>query len=80
MNVWITKYALTKGIFQLEANPCIGFSGMIEAAHAQYPTIYHEPDWRSTREEAVARAGEMRRKKIESLKKQISRLENLKFE
>lgn len=79
MTVWISKYALTKGIFQLEVK------STSEDGNAVYgkgwEDAYHGKgkEWHETKEQAVIRAEEMRKKKIASLQKQISRLEKLKF-
>lgn len=79
MDVWITKYALTQGIFEQKAELCE--EGMIEVK-AEHTTYYHGEgkDWHRTKESAVKRAEEMRQKKIASLKKQIERLEEMRFE
>lgn len=81
MKVWITKYALTDGIICTEGeeilggiwvkdeNVCLGRNHFFDR------TEYHE-----TKESAVKRAEEMRQKKIESLKQQIQKLEEMRFE
>lgn len=81
MKVWITKYALTDGIICVEGkemfggiwtkdeNVCLGGNHFFER------TEYHE-----TKESAIEKAEEMRQKKIESLKKQIKKLEEMRFE
>ena len=65
MKVWITKYALTKGIYEAEADNCC-HDGMVVVGY----NCYHGEgkEWCMTREEAVHRAEEMRQKKIENLK------------
>jgi len=40
----------------------------------------HNDDWHCTLPDAIAKANEMRAKKIASLKKQIAKLEAMKFE
>ena len=60
MNVWITKYALTKGIFEMD--------------------VESQSEGCKTKAAAIAKAEKMRRKKIASLKKQIEKLESMKFE
>lgn len=47
-----------------------------------FPTYYHEEgkEWHRTKESAIAKAEEMRKKKIASLQKQIKKLENINFE
>lgn len=77
MKVYITKYALTQGIFEVEGevHPTIGNGRMF--CQANQGGIYHKPDWHTTREEAVARAEEMRVKKISSLYKSLAKMETL---
>ncbi len=80
MKVWITKYALTKGILEEE--------GEVSKNNADYLMVkdycqdfYEEGnEWHKTRESAIKKSEEMRLKKIESLKKQIEKLEKMKFE
>lgn len=71
--VWITKYALTSGIIEKEAE--------IKGGIAIVSTLetYYGKEWHRTEEDAKKRAEEMRLKKIESLKKQIERLEKIQF-
>lgn len=80
MKVWITKHALTRGIIEADA----------ERQSDDGKTIYGEGwawsyrgqgvEWCKTKAAAIERAKEMRDKKIESLKKQIEKLESMKFE
>lgn len=78
--VFITKYALTKGILEKEAEICDYGNGHIRA--------YVKGDFSSyslgkvcfkTKEQAIEKAEKMRLKKIASLKKQIEALEKMKF-
>ena len=80
MKVWITKYALTKGILEIECVK-IGDAGVREVGNS-FPTYYHGEgnEWHRTKESAIKKAEEMRQKKIESLKKQIEKLEKMRFE
>lgn len=84
MKVWITKYALTEGIFQVNAEKCsdtspnmIGFirenSGFTQYAHGE------GRDWHLTKESALARSENMRLAKIKSHKNAIKRLEQMSF-
>ena len=67
MKVWITKYALTRGIIEIHnLNDC--YSGK------RYRWIHLD------KESAIKKAEEMRQKKITSLKKQIKKLEEMRFE
>lgn len=82
MKVWITKYALTQGIIEKKARECgEGFDGMVKTEE-KYPAYFHGEgkEWHRTKESAIKRAEEMRQKKIESLKKQIKKLEVMTFE
>lgn len=81
MKVWITKYALTKGILEKEAEEC-GDNTVIVKKDEYLPCCYHTEgkEWHRTKESAIQRAEEMCHKKIESLKKQIENLEKMKFE
>jgi hypothetical protein len=81
MKVFITKYALTKGIIEGEAKPT-GIPGMIQVA-GQPSWVYFRGegrDWHRTREGALNRAEEIRIKKLKSLDNQIKKLSKLKFE
>lgn len=80
--VWITKYALTKGISTREhVLVCSGINDdMIVATEGHYQSYYHKPEWHETEESAIARAEEMRLKKIQSLEKQIEKLRKVKFQ
>jgi len=80
MRAWITKYALTSGICEMEveqsreAPSMISWDGWNNHAHGE------GRDWHRTREGAIARAEAMRKKKIESLKKSIKKMEALRFQ
>jgi len=84
MHVWITKYSLTQGIIESEAEQCLDTcpsgSMILRKTPGNYNEFYHRPDWQQTREAAVARAEVMRKKKLASLRKQISKLEALSFD
>lgn len=79
MKVWITRYALTTGITEVEAEDC--GDDMIRVREGSGFLFYHKEgrDWHRTKESAVAKAEEMRQKKITSLKKQIDKLEKMRF-
>lgn len=75
--VYITKYALTRGILKsvgkIERDSGFFYPGDRTCGYAT-PT-----QWTASKQEAIKKAEEMRRKKIESLKKQIERIEKLNF-
>jgi hypothetical protein len=88
MKVWITRYALTKGIYQIEGKINERAQTYFQAnercqtnlQEVEFYTSYGKVDWHKTKEEAVVRAEEMRQKKIASLKKQIEKFEKMRFE
>ena len=75
MKVWITKYALTSGITDKEAEPCDKYGSI------KYGPMQHAQrrQWHSNRSDALLKAEDMRLKKIASLKKNIQRLESMSF-
>jgi hypothetical protein len=85
MKVFITKYALTDGIKEINgATHEIGISErmvsyVIDGAFASQAMCVHKPDWHLTKAEAVERAEAMRVAKIASLRKSIAKLEKLTF-
>lgn len=83
MKVWLSKYALTRGIKEVEAKRCSDVDNdMIEIIGVPYADYYHGEgkEWHLTKESAIKKAEEMRINKIESLKKRIKKIENIKFE
>lgn len=80
MKVFITKYALTSGIKEIEAEETT-IPGMIKDTGQRFTSMYHTEgkDWHRTIESAVKRAEDMRDRKIASLKKQLGKLENMEF-
>lgn len=78
MKAWITKYALTSGI--IEVNDAEESGDMICYKHGSpYVQYAHGEDWWTNFEVAKNRAEQMRQAKIASLKKQIAKLEKLEF-
>lgn len=80
MKVWVVKHALTQGILEMD----------VERQSDDGKTVYGRAwnqsyrgqgiEWCKTKSAAIERAKEMRDKKIISLKKQIEKLENMRFE
>lgn len=79
MIAYITKYALTEGIIESkDAEQSKAYPSMLDVPHLGY--VHREGrDWHRTREAALARAEVMRKNKLASLKKQIKKMEELKF-
>ena len=84
IRVWVTKYALTSGIRDVEVEVCsdIDPDMVTETVPGFVANHYHGKgrEWHETRDGAIARADKMRQKKIAALKKQIAKLEAMKFE
>ena len=88
MKVWITKCALTQGIEEIDSNQVKEFemqdTGYLcfrrSGKYSYTVEIYSQKDWYKTKESAIQKAEEMRQKKIASLKKQIEKLERMRFE
>lgn len=78
---YITRYALTGGIKEVEAELSKSYPTMISYADAdgKYRQTAHGNDWHTTKEAAIARAEEMRTAKIKSLRKSIEKMEKLRF-
>ena len=76
---WITKYALTTGIVQIEAETT-HTSVMIGDRNRTNACYFHEGrEWHRFFEAAKVRAEEMRVAKIASLRKSIAKLEKVSF-
>ena len=79
MKVWITKYALTKGIYAMDARGSHS-DGMVICEDDHRTQFLHGNEWHKTKSSAIARAEEMQTKKLASLKKQLKKIEKLTFE
>jgi hypothetical protein len=81
MKVWITKYALTKGIIEVDDPKncnndlikCLVLGSLIYF-------IGEGKEWHKTKERAIAKAEEMRVKAIAAHLKGIAKLEKMRFE
>jgi hypothetical protein len=83
VKVYITKYALTRGIMVVDAEQSDIYPEMIDfrmpASEGAYKTYAHKPDWWTTWAEAEHRAFILLNAKIESHEKAIKRLKAMKF-
>ena len=79
MNYFITQYALTRGIFEIEGEVNEEHKNLL-MAHDPYRTGFFRPHWHIIRAEAVKRAELMRVKAIQSMRARIQKLETMKFE
>ena len=80
ITVWVSKYALTQGIFSAKAEDC--GDGMIcikgEPGYS-CDAYYHGSEWHLSKRNAVAKAKAMQRKKIASLQKALDSVKKLEF-
>jgi hypothetical protein len=81
MKAYITKYALTKGIQEVDDALAAWRTDMIHVKSLGEFAVFHGEgrEWHRTRESAVKRALVMRDKKIASLRKAIGKLADLTF-
>jgi hypothetical protein len=79
MKVWITKFALTTGIQELEVEHDDRYPRMVTARTTGLSRYFHGNDWHLTEESARQRAREMQGAKISSTRKQLSALEKMSF-
>lgn len=77
MKIWNSKYALTDGLIEQDGED-VGDS-MVKIGPLQY-LRGDGMEWHRTREGASARAEVMRKAKIASVRKQLARLEALRFD
>lgn len=83
MKVYVTKYALTEGIKEMEVEECEASPRMVRSVNPDriFGIYFHGEgrEWHKTVESAVAKAELMRLKKIQVLKKSLLKLEEMKF-
>lgn len=82
MKVWISKYALTQGIYEAEVERSTSAPSMVVQKQATtYAIAYHGEgkEWHHTEQEAKDKANQMVAAKIESLEKQLRKLRGTKF-
>jgi tRNA G10 N-methylase Trm11 len=79
MKLWISKYALTTGIFEIEARET--HSPDMIADKNNTISVYHGEgkEWHKTKEDAIQMAEIMRQKKIKSLERQLEKIKTLKI-
>lgn len=82
--VFITQYALTRGIYEAEMEVILDDPKFkkkcVEKYNGNIPQVFFDDEFHLTKDEAIKHAEKMRSKKIESLKKQIAKLEKMSFD
>lgn len=82
MKVYVTKYALSKGIIVMDAELCnAGAGDMIKELNSSRNRYFHGKgrDWHETHDLAIKRAEEMKGNKIKYLHNQLNKLNKLTF-
>ena len=78
MTLYITKYALTRGILEVEGNL---YESKPECAAwymvGKYTASVYKPDWHTDKRDAIARASQMLKMKRSSLVRQMEKLNRL---
>lgn len=78
MKFYITKYALTRGILEIHGETISSSFEIVKAIDSDIDYI-EKPFWHVRQEDAIEHAESIRERNIKSLKKQIEKLEGLKF-
>ncbi len=80
MQIYITKYLFTNGIELVDAE--ISDKMAIVGESNSYQQYFHGEgrEWHRTKESAIARAEEMRIKKLKAIDKQMKKISAMKFE
>jgi hypothetical protein len=76
--VIVMKYALTSGMFRMKATIKNGYASQVSPGKSMGYFLSHS-DYVMTEDEAKIKFNEMRNKKIESLRKQTTKLYDKKF-
>lgn len=82
MKVWISKYALTQGIYERDVEQSQETPTMVTCKGKSFFTEYYHgegKDWHLTQAGAVKKANEMREKAIASTEKKIAKLKKMVF-
>ncbi len=78
MKVFITKYALTMGVFEVESSVIDNWQTVCFKPPGQpYSQYLRRGDWHPTHAEAIAMFEAMRTTRLKSLRKSIAKLEAL---
>lgn len=82
MKAWITKHAFTIGIVELEGEVSPQTPSLFVSGDSLDRKYYHGEgrNWHRTREAAVTRANRILEMRLKSIKKQLSKLESMKFQ
>jgi hypothetical protein len=78
VKVWITKYALTSGVFVADADPyAASADGTAVCARDRYHTLFRKPDWHDNQEATSARVKTMIGARRKALAKENAKLDGI---
>jgi len=83
MKIWNTKYCLTDGITEHDAEVTGDCTmAVLPKTKANYRTVLHGEgkDWHRSREAAILRANEVKIKKLKSLDRQVKKISAIEFD
>ena len=80
VDVWITKYALTKGVIVAKADVLEREMIAVQSSVGPWFAYFHRNEWHQTKEAADARVREMAIRRIASLKKLLAAVEKIAAE
>ena len=81
MKVWISKYALSKGIYEQEVEQSESNPQMVTIRQGGWHSFHGcGKDWHLDKDSAQRKAHTMRQNKIVSLSTQISKLQKMTFD
>lgn len=81
MKVYVTKYALTRGILEFTARERKALNPIVvdDPDGMNKKASFYGSDWHADFDAAQARAEQMRDARMRLLRKQIEKLENMRF-
>lgn len=79
MTVYITRYALTEGVYLAEVELSQTDDSRVTVLRGRHSGIFHKPDWHVTWTDAINQAEKMRKQKIQLLRTLIDRLKRMDF-
>lgn len=77
VEVFITKYALTKGIEKVSGTTRDGRYVSVKARNVFGSYTYGPSEWTATKDGAIAEFCRLRDKKVKSLKRQLAKIESM---
>lgn len=78
--IWVSKFALTTGLFETSAELAPNGIAKVVGGHGAFDSCLRGEgrEWHRSLDEARARAGEMREARIASLRRQIAKLKAIR--